>query len=365
MFLMSSEYMFMVEANRVVLYYGRVGSYKTLSAVATAFHLMKTGRFKRCYANIPVSFASSPPVPPAEFDFLDNNYASDSIYIIDESALFLSGRHEQIKEIFAFPRKINQVFLLASVLPTKQITDYAHLFVHRGYNLGMIGIPIIHFLSSTNYKTSQRKEKISHFLANPMRYYPKFNSKFRPESLHPIYQYRDSGILYDTFSRVVNPDITEYFFVDGWGQANRRKDLSPEESNYVNYYLPEYNTDDAIDEKNDFPRMKQKKSLRNLVTAEFNPMFVLQFLFIVYITITIIKFIGNTGKDEIPMTQWSTCDYAAVLQWRNHNECQRQAVNSDSGASEKYKPAIRNETEQTGTANETINAPNVVTYTIQ
>lgn len=356
MFLLANEYMFMIENNRVALFYGRVGSYKTLSAIATAYHLLKTKRFQRCYANIPVSFATSPPVKPEDFDFLDQTYASDSIFIIDESALFLSGKHEQIKQIFAFPRKINQVFLLASVLPTKQVTDYAHVFVHRGFNFPMIGIPIVHFLTTTDYKSSNKKKYISHFLSMPSRYYTKYASKFRPDSMYPIYQYRDSGVLYDKFSRIVPEEVREYFFIDGWGQAIRKKNLSLEETEYVQYYSPEFDVLDALDSKNEFPRLKQKRTIKNFLSSEFNMSFVLNFLFVIYITITIITFIGNTGANEIPMTEWKSCDYTSVLMWRNHNEC-RGTTKTNHSTTEKTQA-----TQATPATTKTTPTPQVVEY---
>jgi hypothetical protein len=312
----------MVEANRVIFYYGRVGSYKTLMAVATAYTLMRSGRFQRCYANIPVSFASSPPKNIDKFDFLDYNYARDSIFIIDESALFLSGKHEEIKEIFAFPRKINQVFLLASVLPTKQITDYAHLFVKRGFNLPLIGLPLVQFMSTPHYKSSVRKEYISHWLFRPNRYYRKYSSKFRPESMYPIRQYRDSGTLYDSQSRVVPNDISKYFILDSWGQAVQKRNLSEYEENLIEQFLPTYDTSDIIDESSDFPAIKQQFSLRSLLSGgEFNISFLLQFLFVIYVIFTIIRFIGNIHGDDIPMQQWRKCEYVQLLRGAAINEC--------------------------------------------
>lgn len=312
MFLLSDVYFSSVEGARVVLFYGRVGSYKTLQAVATAYALLKTGRYARCYANIPVTFATSPPEDVTKFDFMDERYSKDSIFIIDESALFLSGQHQQIKEIFAFPRKLNQVFLLASVLPTKQIRDYCHLFVHRNYNLSMIGLPLMTFLSSEEQKVN-RKEKVSHMIFGYSRYFRKYSSKFRPDGMVPIDQWRDRAALYDSRSRKIPIQIVKYYVVNSWGYGERKKKLTEDEETLCNSYIPEYNLEYLNDENLDLPQLKQKKGF-NLLGSEFKGGFFFQLMVIFYVAYVAIFFFGNTRTDDPPVTQWTLAQWGYFWQ---------------------------------------------------
>src|SRR3972149_2476031 len=155
-----------VEMSRVVLFHGEVGSYKTLSAIATARRLLKPGRYARVYSNTPCTFATSPPQQIDYFDFYAD-YALNSIFVIDEAGLLLKGDRREIDSVFAYPRHQNQVFLLASVLPVKQIRDYCNLFVHLRMNFSLIGIPLLQFKSGQ----LQQRKMPSHFLFLYSKYF--------------------------------------------------------------------------------------------------------------------------------------------------------------------------------------------------
>lgn len=312
MFLLSENYMSDVEANRVVLFYGSVGSYKTLQAVATAHALLKTKRFARCYANIPVTFASSPPRDLARFDFLDETYARDSIFIIDEAALFVTGKTDEIKQIFAFPRKNNQVFLLASVLPVKQIADFCHLFVHRNYNFSLIGLPLMSFLSAKQPK-AQRKEKVSHFIFNYSYYFQKYSTKFKPESMYPIDQWRDRAILYDARSRKIPVEIVKFYCLNSYGLGERRKNLNKGEEHICNMLLPEFNLDYVDDKSLDLPKLQKKGNFLNFLGSEFRLGFLLQFVFIIYCAYIAIAFLANNTIEAQNVWIYSQENYVELL----------------------------------------------------
>lgn len=297
MFLLADNYLASVEGARVVLFYGRVGSYKTLQAVATAHTLLKTKRYARCYANIPVTFATSPPKNIEKFDFLSEAYAKDSIFIIDEAALFLTGRSEETKQIFSFPRKNNQIFLLASVLPVKQIADYCHLFVNRYYNFSMIGLPLMSFLSADNPKAT-RKEKISHFMINYSSYFQKYSSKYKPYSMYPVEQWRDRAALYDVQSRRIPVEIVKFYAVNPYGLGERRKNLDAGEKHLANAFLPEFELNYIDDKSLDLPRLQKSGKSFNFIGSEFRLGFLLQFLFIIYIAYIGIAFILSNKIDN-------------------------------------------------------------------
>jgi hypothetical protein len=260
---------------------------------------MKSGRYQHCYANIPVTFASSPPKNIEKFNFLDEHYASNSIFIIDESALFLSGKHDEVKEIFAFPRKLNQVFLLASVLPTKQIKDYCHLFVNRSFNFSMIGFPMMSFVSG---EYGQHKPPF-HLILFYSRYFQYYASKFRPESMYPLEQWRDRGALYDTSSKRVPIQAVRFYVINSWGLGEVRKNLTDEETDLLNFYVPKFDVSYLDDNKIELPKLKQKRSL-NFIGTDFNPVFFIQLIIVLYLTFIGISYFGNMQVGDPPPGQW-------------------------------------------------------------
>lgn len=321
MFILSDNYFIELENVRVCNFYGRVGSFKTLSAVASAYTLLQTKRYKRCYANIPVTFASSPPEGIDKFDFLSLEYAQDSIFIIDESALFLSGKHEEVSRVFAFPRKLNQIFLLASVLPTRQIESYCHLFCTRGLNFAMIGIPLLQFKTHAQYKVVE-KEKVAHYLFGYSRYFQKYASKFRPASMYPIKQYRDSGVLYDAQSREIPGHLSKYFVVNAWGQAIKKQHLPLDIVDEIGVILPEFEVLDL--DKNDYPVLRQKITL-NPLGSEFKFSFFLYFLSLIYVFFIMAKFLSQALPTDPPPQKWTACQYINILQGKAISDCGRIA----------------------------------------
>jgi hypothetical protein len=312
MFLFAENYFFSVENARVVLFYGRVGSYKTLSVVATAYELLKTKRYARVYANIPVTFASSPPQGTTKFDFLNEGYSKDSIFIIDEAALFLSGRSDEIKKIFAFPRKQNQIFLLASVLPVKQISDYCHLFIKREWNLSLVGFPIMSFLSGESDK-SPKKEKVSHWILNYSSYFQKYSSKFRPEQIEPIEQWRDRAALYDMRSKRIPIQAVKFFVVNSWGLGEKRQDLTRGEEDLCSLYVPSFDISYVSDKSLDLPKLKKKRNFSVLGT-EFRFTFFIQAILLIYAAYVFVMFIGNMTNNEPPLTKWTQVEWINFLQ---------------------------------------------------
>lgn len=309
MFLLADNYMFAVENARISLFYGRVGSYKTLSAVATAYHLLKTGRYKRAYSNIPVSFASSPP-PVDTFDFMNYEYASDSIFIIDESGLFLAGTHKEMSTVFAMPRKLNQVFLLASVIPTKQIQSYCHLFITRSFNFSMLALPILQFQAGAYLE----KKPPKHYILLYARYFPKFASKFRPDSMYPIKQFRDSGTLYDQLSRPIPSEIAKYYYLDGWSQAHRQKNLTVQQATECDKFAPVFDTSHIFETETEtvIPHVKRKFSL-NTIGTEFRISFFIRLAIIVYFALVGITYILNSNASDPPIGEWEKPDIIQVL----------------------------------------------------
>lgn len=313
MFFLSDVYFQKVESARVILFYGQVGSYKTLSAVATAYSLLKTKRYQRVYANIPVMFASSPPLNIDSFDFLAD-YAANSIFIIDEAALFLTGKSSEIKEIFAFPRKLNQVFLLASVLPVKQIKDYCHYYVTRDFNYSMVGLPIMSFRSG---ELNQRKQP-KHWIVFYSKYFSKYSSRYRPDSMLPIDQWRDRGVLYDVRSNKVPSQVVEYFELNSWGLAEKRSKLTEEERAYVDHYVPEFDTDYIFETEITLPKLKKKRT-NNPIGTEFNFGFFLQFALFIYLAVVSVVYFSNmTGKEDI--AKFGTQHLIAIFTLKNVNE---------------------------------------------
>jgi hypothetical protein len=337
MFVFADVYFHNVENARIVFYHGRVGSYKTLSAVATAYHLLKSGNYKRCYANIPVTFASSPPdyIEKGEFDFLNQDYATNSIFIIDESAQFLSGEHSEIKKLYAYPRKMNQVFLLASALPTKQIESYCHCFCFRSIDFSLIGLPLLQFRVSPSFRAT-KQDMSSHYILGYARYFGKYNTRYRPESAQPIKQYRDSGILYDERSREVIPQISKYFIVNQFGEAIRKPHLSLEEADLVNSILPIFDVSAMIDEKHDYPRVQKKvKFGLNFLGAEFRFSFLLYAIGLVYVALIMINTLFTATSDMTPPKNWGFCEIGKMLTIKNINDCKGATQNETKIQSKK------------------------------
>jgi len=313
MFVLADNYMFAVENARISLFYGRVGSYKTLSAVATAYKLLKSGRYKRVYSNIPCSFASSPP-DVEKFDFMNYEYASDSIFIIDESGLFLAGTHKEMSTVFAMPRKLNQVFLLASVIPTKQIQSYCHLFVTRSLNFSILGFPVLQFQSGGWLE----KKPPKHYIAFYAKYFPKFASKFRPDSMYPIRQFRDRGILYDRLSRPIPREIVQYYYLDSWSQAQRKRNLTPAQSAECDVYAPTFDTSHIFDTETEavIPKVKQQFSLKTIGT-EFRISFFIKLALIIYLTAVGGSYVVKSTPQDPPIGQWTQGDIVQILQLKS------------------------------------------------
>jgi len=307
MFFASDVFFAGVESARVVLFYGKVGSYKTLSAVATAHSLMKTRRYKQVMCNFPCTFATSPPIGINHFDFMNYNYAKDTIFIIDEAALFLSGKHDEVKAIFAFPRKLNQVFLLCSVLPVKEVTNYAHLFVKRHYNLSMIGIPALSFFSAESPKVP-RKEMVSHWLLLYSQYYQKYASKYRPDSMFPIDQWRDRGALYDMRSRRIPDEVVKFYYLNSWGMGEKRKDLDEDQQGILDYYMPDFEVDYIFDKSLDLPRIKKRTFSLNFLGSEFNWSFFVQVIIAIYAVFVLGSFLFHLSGKEQGFSQWTQKD---------------------------------------------------------
>lgn len=337
MWLLSENYFQAVLQARTCLFFGSVGSYKTLSAVATAHTLLKSKKFERVYDNFPVTFASSPPLSINNFDFLDARYASNSIFIIDESALFLSGKHDEVAQVFAFPRKLNQVFLLASVLPTRQVESYCNLFVRRYFNFSLIGIPLLQFLSAPTLRAT-RKDKISHFIFGYSYYFPKFNSKFRPDRLYPIRQYRDTGTLYDELSREVPEKISKFFYVDNWGQAKKKNNLSTNELWQIEQILPEFEPI-ALNENNDYPKLQQKFNF-NAIGTEFNFKFFIQIIILIYFSFIMIKFVSNALPNDPVLQKWTSKEYICFFTGKRVKCYEDNAITTQQKQPAVKKPKI-------------------------
>lgn len=307
MFIFADIYFAGVEGARVVLFHGRVGSYKTLSAVSTAHALLKTRRYKQLMCNFPCTFASSPPLGIDHFDFMNESYASDTVFIIDEAALFLSGKHEEVKKIFAFPRKLNQVFLLCSVLPVKEVTNYAHFYVKRHFNLSMIGIPAMSFFSSELPKV-QRKDMVQHWIFNYSQYFQKYASKYRPDQLYPIEQWRDRGALYDKRSRRIDDKVVKFYYMTSWGLAEKRDNLKDFEKEILDTYMPDYDTSYIFDTALDLPRLKKKMGF-NFIGSEFQFAFFFQVILMIYVAFIIGSFVFHLSGREKNFDQWTKQDY--------------------------------------------------------
>lgn len=333
-----------LESSRVVYFYGEVGTYKTLSAIAAAKWLLSTGRYARVYANTPVSFASSPPdgCEGENFDFMAD-YARDSIFVIDESGLFMKGTHESIKTMFALPRHRNQVFLLASVIPNKNAQDYCQLFVTYTWKLSMFGLPVIIFRSGAWKQAEKRQPR--HWLVGFKGYFPLYVSKFDPVSAGPIDQWHDKGAVYDARSNRVPLDIVHLYQINNWGFAEPKKRLKPEEQVLIDAHIKRFDTSGVWTKVENMPRLRRKRRLLPSLSADFSLGITVRVIFFIYILVVMGRFMLISNHDTMPheftSSQWQNFlmlqdpgppvqaasppsqaapEQAAPLQWRIEDE---------------------------------------------
>jgi hypothetical protein len=288
--LAASVYLQQAKNIPVTTFLGRWGSYKTLTAVATAHSLLRSGKFEKCYANFPVSFASTPPVLGDEFDF-EAPYSHNTIFILDEAwSAFMSYDPARLKKIFAFPRKRNQSFLLTSVLPLANLKAYSHFFVEKFFNWQVFLVPLV-----TMEAYSAKDTKPSKFyIFYPGKWFRYYSSRYPAQSIYPIAQFRDSGVMYhnDTY-QPIPPERAKYFVLNSWGLAEERPDLPPPVQYYIRRLYPRFNTLDQLRVKfPDPPKVKRKKELHlsSFVSTEFNISFMLKFLLIIYIILAGAKY---------------------------------------------------------------------------
>lgn len=245
------------------------GSYKTYTAVVTAYLLLKTGKYERCYANIPVSFAVSPPVGIKKFDFLAN-YARNSIFIFDEVWTNLAKYDPKlVRDVFAFPRKNNQVFLMTSVLAVDNFSTYTRGIVTKYANLQPMGIPLLWMKLfkiedyQRRYSKRGKKKTTNLFVIFPFTAFGWYNTKFQPSSIEPIKQYQDEGILYDGESRPIPPLFHVLFELDQFGVAKAKHKLTNGQSLVLNQFYPQqkYIMPKTV------PRLPVKKKVGNPIKA--------------------------------------------------------------------------------------------------
>ena len=291
----------------IVLFTGKGwGSFKTYTAIVTAYLLLKSGKYERCYSNIPFILATSPPVGVSgpfaifenehkpkptniindkkgenpnktklvPFDYLAD-YARDSIFIFDEVwTAFSTYDPKMIQKVFAYPRKMNQLYLMTSVLPLSNFSAFTRGVVTKVINLQPIGIPFLSMKlnSMEDHKTKRKVSKFFIFSDNgsttirvffPFTAYKWFNSKFQPFSIDPIEQYQDMGILYDDHSNPIPPEFHCLFDLDQFNQATRKKNLTGGKATLQNQYYPKaiYSFPESIKE---YPNIKKKT--KNYVT---------------------------------------------------------------------------------------------------
>jgi len=175
---------------RTTLFTGRRGSGKSLVAVAIAKALLQRGDVDRVYANIPVSFAATPPQTGPDFDF-QADYAYNSVYILDEAWIGLMDFNKDlIRKLFAYPRHNNQFFLLTSVLPMTAIATYCFHFIKMKWNGNAFGLPFRWMYA----QTATYKEKTNFFLVNEREYYDDYDTTYNAKHIFPIAQDDDATI---------------------------------------------------------------------------------------------------------------------------------------------------------------------------
>ena len=311
----------MKESYNIVLFQGDGwGSYKTLSAVVTAKMLLETGKYKRVYSNIPVSFATSPPANVDKFDFLAP-YARDSVYIFDECWTdFANYDKKTLAQVFAYPRKNNQVFLLTSVLAVDNFKKFCRARISKIANYQVFGLPL---LRMGVFPISVDKKKASGFLSfwlfPPSSFFGFYNSHFKPSDIAPILQWRDSGTLYDAESRAVPKELIQFFELDSWGTAIPKKNLPPETQEIMDQRYPKFEIEwHEINQK--LPKLKKKRSknpIKAVLGTEFNFSYAAQVILIVWFLYCAAIYAGDYGgvreQDGSYPAPWSDTDNALLF----------------------------------------------------
>lgn len=280
----------------VVTFLGRWGSYKTLCAVATANYLLKTKRFEAVYANLPVSFASTPPVKPDEFDFRAD-YARNKIFIIDEAwQSFGTYDVKLIRDIFAFPRHRNQAFLLTSALPLPNIRAYSHFFVEKHFNYQILLMPLV----GMQCHSDKDKKPSKFFIAFPSMWFGRYSTKFDAETMSPIAQYRDSGVLYNIRSQPIPREASQFFYLNQWGLAEKRDNLNPHEDKIASMFEARFDVADQVNAIFDIPKVKRKRklSMQNMFSTEFSVSFALVFVMIAYVLLSSMIYAWHFSPDN-------------------------------------------------------------------
>jgi len=280
----------------VVTFLGRWGSYKTLTAVATAYYLLKSGRFEAVYSNLPVSFASSPPVPPNEFDFRAD-YARNKIYIIDEAwQSFGTYDVKLIRDIFAFPRHRNQSFLLTSALPLANIRAYSHFFVEKHFNYQILLVPLV---GMQCYSVKDKKPS-KFFILFPSRWFNSYSTKFDAETMAPIKQFRDSGTLYNNRSQAIPIEAASFFYLNQYGLAEKRDGLEPHEDRIASMFEARFDVAEQLVPEFDIPRIKRKRklSMQNMFSTEFSISFALIFVSLAYLVIATFTYVWHFSPEN-------------------------------------------------------------------
>lgn len=337
MFIAANVYMQQALNIPVVTFLGRWGSYKTLTAVATAYYLLKSKRFEAVYSNLPVSFASTPPVPPDEFDFRAD-YARNKIYIIDEAwQSFGTYDVKLIREIFAFPRHRNQSFLLTSALPLANIRAYSHFFVEKHFNYQILLMPLV---GMQCYSVKDKKPS-KFFILFPSRWFTSYSTKFDAETMAPIAQYRDSGVLYNMRSQPIPREASQFFQLNQWGQAEIRPNLQSHELKIASMFDAKFEIDEnALKKDFDVPKVKRKRELKmtNLFSTEFSVSFVLVFLSLSYIVLSTFIYVFHFSPDNPNVL---TCNNAAksflLMRKFKKDTCTQEANQNEQTETTNYK----------------------------
>jgi len=320
------------DTHATILFHGKGwGSYKTLSAVVTAWCLLKTGKYKRVYANIPVSFASSPPDDveidyetghAVDFDFLAE-YSKDSIFIFDECWRSLKSYDPQlISEIFAFPRKLNQVYLMTSVIPIANFRAFSRAVVQKIFNFQIFGIPAVRMGFSV-IDSGPKDKPLSFFLFPPTAFFGMYSTKFRPMSINPIAQYSDKGFIYDTESRPIPPRDHDLFELDSWGQAvpKKTRKLTDEQIARLEALYPFF--EPTWSDPPQLPTLKKRRSfsLQGILGTEFSFSFFIKASVLLWFLLCVASY-GAWYAPHYP-PPWSHPDYFLMRippdQWKELN----------------------------------------------
>lgn len=304
----------------VVTFLGRWGSYKTLTAVATAFYLLKSGRFEAVYSNIPVSFASTPPVPPDEFDF-QADYSRNKIFLIDEAwQSFGTYDVKLIRDIFAFPRHRNQSFLLTSALPLANIRAYSHFFVEKHFNYQILLIPLV---GMQCYSIKDKKPS-KFFILFPSRWFASYSTRFDAKTMSPIKQFRDSGTLYNNRSQPIPIEAAPFFYLNQYGLAEKRDGLNVAEDKIASMFEVRFDVKKQLKLEFDIPRIERKRqlSMQNMFSTEFSVSFALIFLSLAYLILATFTYVWHYSPEN---PRIFTCNNATktflLIRAMNKNIC--------------------------------------------